>query len=71
MLSFKYVTYNEHTDNKELLEYQSSHCLKITQNVAYEFFEFWHFPIIFDLLKLTCLATLFDHKLHVFKNSPK
>ena len=45
-----------------------SHCLKITQNVA---FEFWHFPPIFVLLKLTCLVTLFDRKLRVFKNSPK
>ena len=27
-------------------------------------------PPIFDLLKLTCLVTLFDHKLQVFKNSP-
>ena len=26
-------------------------------------FEFWHFPPIFDLLKLTCLVTLFDRKL--------
>ena len=34
-------------------------------------FEFWHFPPIFVLLKLTCLVTLFDRKLHVFKNSPK
>ena len=45
-----------------------THCLKITQNVA---FEFWHFPPIFVLLKLTCLVTLFDRKLRVFKNSPK
>ena len=44
------------------------HCLKITQNVA---FEFWHFQPIFVLLKLTCLVTLFDRKLQVFKNSPK
>ena len=44
------------------------HCLKITQNVA---FEFWHFPPIFVLFKLTCLVTLFDRKLQVFKNSPK
>ena len=43
-------------------------CLKITQNVA---FEFWHFPPIFVLLQLTCLVTLFDRKLQVFKNSPK
>ena len=33
-------------------------------------FEFWHFPPIFDLLKLTYLVTLFDCKLQVFKNSP-
>ena len=33
--------------------------------------EFWHFPPIFVLLKLTCLVTLFDRKLQVFKNSPK
>ena len=26
-------------------------------------FEFLHFPPIFDLLKLTCLVTLFDRKL--------
>ena len=34
-------------------------------------YEFWHFPPIFVLLKLTCLVTLFDRKLQVFKNSPK
>ena len=33
--------------------------------------EFWHFPPIFVPLKLTCLVTLFDRKLQVFKNSPK
>ena len=43
------------------------HCLKITQNVA---FEFWHFTPFFVQLKLTCLVTLFDRKLQVFKNSP-
>ena len=42
--------------------------MKITLNVA---FEFWHFSPIFVLLKLTCLVTLFDRKLQVFKNSPK
>ena len=45
-------------------EKYSTHCLKITQNVA---FEFWHFPPIFVLLKLTCLVTLFDPKLQGFK----
>ena len=34
-------------------------------------FEFWHFLPIFVLLKLTCLVTLFDRKLQVFRNSPK
>ena len=32
---------------------------------------FWHFPLIFVLLKLICLVTLFDRELQVFKNSPK
>ena len=40
----------------------------LAQNVV---FEFWHFPPIFVLLKLTCLVTLFDRKLQVFKISPK
>ena len=34
-----------------------SHCLKITLNVA---IECWHFPLIFVLLKVICLVTLFD-----------
>ena len=34
-------------------------------------FEFWHFSPIFVLLKLTCLVTLFNRKLQIFKNSPK
>ena len=28
------------------------------------------FPTNFCSIKLTCLVTLFDHKLHVLKNSP-
>ena len=35
------------------------------------FFQFWHFPPIFVLLKVTYLITLFDRKLQVFQNSPK
>ena len=46
-------------------------CLKMTENVAFLIFQFWHFPLIFVLLKMTCLVTLFDRKLQVFKNSPK
>ena len=30
-------------------------------------FQFWHFPLIFVLLKLTCLVTLFDRKLWGFQ----
>ena len=52
---------------QKILSFHVSHCLKITQNVA---FEFWHLPPIFVLLKLTCLVTLFDRKLQFFKNSP-
>ena len=33
-------------------------------------FEFWHFPPIFDLLKVACLVTLFDRRFQVFKKSP-
>ena len=44
----------------------STHCLKITQNVSYEFFNFGIFHQF-----LSCLVTLFDSKLHVFKNSLK
>ena len=29
--------------------------------------QFWHFPPMFVILKLTCLVTLFDGKLQVFK----
>ena len=47
-----------------------SQCLKITQNVTFEFFEYWYFSPIFVLLKLTGLVILFDCK-QVFKNSPK
>ena len=34
-------------------------------------FWFWHFPSIFVIFKVTCLVTLFDRKLQIFKNSPK
>ena len=42
-------------------------CLKITQNVTFDYFQFWHFLTIFVLLKMTCLVTLFDRKLQVFQ----
>ena len=49
----------------------SSHCLKITQNVAFEILILRHFPTIFVLLKVTYLVTLFDRKFQLVKNSPK
>ena len=36
---------------------------KKTGKIGNIVFEFWHFPPIFVLLKLTCLVTLFDRKL--------
>ena len=50
-----------------MTRFKTPRCLKITQNVP---IEFWHFPPIFVLLKLTCLVTLFDRKLQVFENPP-
>jgi len=44
--------------------------LKITQNVAFEFFD-WHLSPFFVKLEMSCLVTLFDCKLQVFQNSPK
>ena len=42
-----------------------SRCLKITQNVTFEFFNFsiMAFSAIFCPIKMTCLVTLFDEKL--------
>ena len=38
---------------------------------SFEFLNFGIFYQFFVLLKLTCLVTLFDRKLQVFKNSSK
>ena len=48
-----------------------AHCLKNTQNISFELFIFGIFHQFFVLSKMTCLVTLFDHKLHIFKISPK
>ena len=45
-----------------------SHCLKITENVAFEIFWFRHFSLFFVLIKLTCLVILFDHKINLYIN---
>ena len=51
----------------------SNHCTVFENHPKWRIsvFQFWHFPSIFVLLKLTCLVTLFDRKLQVFKKSPK
>ena len=54
-----------------LFTHSDSHCLKITQNVAIEFLQFWRFPPIFVQIKLTCLVTLFDCKLKSFQKLAK
>ena len=62
--------------NKNFFERRALHChpqrwkvtpkcltpyLKSTQNASFDFFfQFWHF-------KVTCLATLFDRQLQIFK----
>ena len=53
--------------SSSLLHLYEAHCLKITQDVP----SFWHFLPIFVELKLTCLVTLFDRKLHLFKKVAK
>ena len=59
-------------ESKLIIAFSSNaHYLKIAQSVAFESLNFWHFLPIFVLLRLTCLVTLFDSKLQVFKNSPK
>ena len=55
-------------ENQFLFPTNRTYCFKITPKVS---FEFWHFSPILIQLKLTCLVTLFDRKLQVFKNSPK
>ena len=45
------------------------HCLKIIQNVAFEFINLGLFRLV--LLQLTGLVTLFDRKLQVFKKLAK
>ena len=53
------------------VQFSNFSILKIYKNFAVELFNFWHFPPIFVLLKMTYLVTLFDPKLKVFKNSSK
>ena len=43
--------------------YRLAHCLKITQNVAFEFLNLGIFHQFLSYQKMTCLVTLFDRKL--------
>ena len=57
---------------RTLLIYSNGKKLKkISKKCFIWIFQFWHFPSILVLLELTCLVTLFDRKLQVFKNFPK
>ena len=62
-LKTQFLIFGSSSSSSTLFEKYSKCCIW--------FFPFWHFPPIFVLLKLTCLVTLFDRKLQVFKNSPK
>ena len=57
----------ELADNVAVNTQYISHCLKISQKIA---FGFWNFALIFVVIKVTCLVTLFDRKQQVFKKSP-
>ena len=62
------AVYNYLCNNMQL---KPPHIVYKLLKMSHLIFLFWHFPPIFVLLKLTCLITLFDRKLQVFKNSPK
>ena len=53
-------TFNDNVGNRIFPFLLKTHCLEIAQNVSFEFF---NFPTIFVLSKVTCLVTLFDRKL--------
>ena len=46
-------------------------CITLFKKYSKFDFNFWRFRLIFVLLKVTCLVTLFDRKLQNFKNSLK
>ena len=59
IFQWKIIKKNKKQKNK-------AQCLKVTQNVAFEF-SILAFSTNFVLLKVTCLVTLFDRKLQVFQ----
>ena len=66
-IKFEYLDLFEFIEDEKLnedavvseIDRIKAQCLKITQIVALDFFEFWHFPQIFVL---TCFLPLFDRK---------
>ena len=54
----------ERSTRPHLFQVGVAQCLKITQNVSFEFFNLAFSTNL-------CLVTLFNRKIHVFKNSPK
>ena len=56
-LRIRTCTFNDNVGNRIFPFLLKTHCLEIAQNVSFEFF---NFPPIFVLSKVTCLVTLFD-----------
>ena len=56
-----------------MLEKVGMHCTLFENHLKclIRILQSWHFPSIFVQLKLTCLVTLFDRKLQVFKTRQK
>ena len=66
----KSISFSSQISNKSI--YCDKHTLfKNHSKCRIWIFQLLHFPPIFVLIKLTCLVTLFDRKLQVFKNSLK
>ena len=56
-----------HVSKTDITHTKKSYSYEQNYNKTSSFYvQFWHFPPIFVLLKVTCLVTLFDHKLQVF-----
>ena len=65
-IQYLWIMVPQRVVGKPLMFKACSQCLKITQNVA---FEFGHFSPIFGLLKMTGLVTLLDYQIELFKKT--
>ena len=70
---FKYLSKKKWIQTSELIVIPSPEKIPPSATVYENYYKccIWIFPPIFVLLKLTCLVTLLDRKLQVFKSSPK